>query len=399
MPKRRYGAGPAADHRYATSERQAMIQGIHQKDTPPKDHPYATLDRTNLHNETVDTPPLSIVSSEHSYGTRFKSNAEEVVPGTDLMGGSNSRDRRYDHPYSAWENPTSSCKTFPIQQQSTPKKLKLGICEKEKVYGLRSEKGGSRIHGHNTVKRQRTISTRLQQKENVRDTSSKSLDSAQLKKAKGSMLAEMDHQYASNKNSIADLEATINPDNISEINIHDTYEHLSNIKKRAPSPPRGAAKRKASLNQQRARSKGSNSTTNNDGGTNKQIQRAHAQHPNPHLIEPSSVNLSKYNQPVTSAESHLVVRLHQLKTISSLENPAETSVISNKLTIPNNRTRADARRGKNIEATDFPCSQCNKTFPQRYRKARHIREVHDKEKRHHCEMCEKSFFKVGLSVI
>jgi len=42
----------------------------------------------------------------------------------------------------------------------------------------------------------------------------------------------------------------------------------------------------------------------------------------------------------------------------------------------------------------FPCDQCDKVFPQRYRRVRHVREVHDKERRHTCRFCEKSFFKI-----
>ena len=103
MPKRRYGAGPAADHGYATSGRQPH-QGVHQKKTS-KDHPYATVSGANIQNEAMDTPPLSLVSSEHSYGTRLKITEDTYAA---EMGGSNSRDRRYDHPYSAWKNPNPS---------------------------------------------------------------------------------------------------------------------------------------------------------------------------------------------------------------------------------------------------------------------------------------------------
>lgn len=41
----------------------------------------------------------------------------------------------------------------------------------------------------------------------------------------------------------------------------------------------------------------------------------------------------------------------------------------------------------------FPCSQCIKTFPQKYRLNRHVREVHDKEKFFKCEQCTAEFFK------
>lgn len=42
----------------------------------------------------------------------------------------------------------------------------------------------------------------------------------------------------------------------------------------------------------------------------------------------------------------------------------------------------------------FPCDQCDKEFPQPYRLNRHIREVHVKERRHQCRMCDKGFFKL-----
>eukprot|EP00090_Calanus_glacialis_P045399 TRINITY_DN8409_c0_g1_i1.p1 TRINITY_DN8409_c0_g1~~TRINITY_DN8409_c0_g1_i1.p1 ORF type:complete len:531 (-),score=145.31 TRINITY_DN8409_c0_g1_i1:76-1668(-) len=44
-------------------------------------------------------------------------------------------------------------------------------------------------------------------------------------------------------------------------------------------------------------------------------------------------------------------------------------------------------------AANFPCSICDKSFPQAYRLKRHIREVHDKEKMFKCEECNKKFFK------
>ena len=44
-------------------------------------------------------------------------------------------------------------------------------------------------------------------------------------------------------------------------------------------------------------------------------------------------------------------------------------------------------------AASFPCSSCDKSFPQAYRLKRHIREVHDKEKMFACEECNKKFFK------
>lgn len=44
-------------------------------------------------------------------------------------------------------------------------------------------------------------------------------------------------------------------------------------------------------------------------------------------------------------------------------------------------------------AASFPCTSCDKSFPQAYRLKRHIREVHDKEKMFKCEECNKKFFK------
>jgi len=42
--------------------------------------------------------------------------------------------------------------------------------------------------------------------------------------------------------------------------------------------------------------------------------------------------------------------------------------------------------------SSFPCSSCDKSFPQAYRLKRHVREVHDKEKMFKCEECNKKFF-------
>merc|ERR1712062_740089 len=43
----------------------------------------------------------------------------------------------------------------------------------------------------------------------------------------------------------------------------------------------------------------------------------------------------------------------------------------------------------------YNCGFCGKTFPQPYRLSRHILEVHKKEKRHICQFCEKTFFKLS----
>ena len=43
----------------------------------------------------------------------------------------------------------------------------------------------------------------------------------------------------------------------------------------------------------------------------------------------------------------------------------------------------------------YKCDFCGKSFPQPYRKNRHVLEVHKKEKRHNCKFCEKSFFKLS----
>ena len=63
--------------------------------------------------------------------------------------------------------------------------------------------------------------------------------------------------------------------------------------------------------------------------------------------------------------------------------------VSGKIAIPSLH-----KRPKRNSESGFPCDQCNKVFPQRYRRVRHVREVHDKEKLHQCSYCEKSFFKV-----
>jgi len=404
MPKRRYGAGPAADHGYATSQRQIQSNtSNHHAATPqkdaPKDHPYATIDhasnqlgipgRQNLQNEPVDTPPLSLVSSEHSYGTRLR-NAEEGK-NTEMMGGSNSRDRRYDHPYSAWGNPLQANKSPPLPP-STPKKNKLKNTQNKRLSNNRSSTGTIK-HG-NKFKRVKILSNRLKRKQKTCHANNKV--EGELVETKSSNLAAMDHQYASNKSSV-DLESTVErklESDIDQVSV-DPESHSNPPPTRSPSPPRGAAKRKASLNLQRARNRGS--ITNND--TNKQLRVQFKQQSKDHTLEAihSIVDLSKYDPTGTTAgtDPHLVVRLHPLKTVSSLQSPG-TSAVANKLPIPalpNNRTRAGARKGILVE-TNFPCPQCIKTFPQRYRRARHIREVHDKEKRHQCGMCDKSFFKV-----
>lgn len=46
-------------------------------------------------------------------------------------------------------------------------------------------------------------------------------------------------------------------------------------------------------------------------------------------------------------------------------------------------------------AKSYPCKECGKTFPQPYRRQRHVLEVHKNEKRHTCIYCEKSFFKLS----
>ena len=43
----------------------------------------------------------------------------------------------------------------------------------------------------------------------------------------------------------------------------------------------------------------------------------------------------------------------------------------------------------------YNCEHCGKTFPQPYKKRRHVQEVHKKIKRHACQYCEKSFFKIS----
>lgn len=405
MPKRRYGAGPAADHGYATSQRQIQSHtSNHHGATPQKDaskdHPYATIDhasdqpvryaRQNLQNEPADTPPLSLVSSEHSYGTRLRNKGDGL--NTEMMGGSNSRDRRYDHPYSAWENPLQANKS-PSLPPPTPKKIKLKNTQNKRLSKNRSTIGTVKIR--NKSKRVKILSNRPKRKQKIRHQNNKA--EGDLIENKSSKLAAMDHQYASNKSSVdleSSVERKVENDTIDQVSV-DPESHSNPPPTRSPSPPRGAAKRKASLNLQRARSRGS--TTSNDA--NKQLRVQFEQQSKDQTIEAihSIVDLSKYDPTgsTSGADPHLVVRLHPLKTVSSLQNPG-TSAVANKLPIPalpNNRTRAGARKGILVE-TNFPCPQCEKTFPQRYRRARHIREVHDKEKRHQCGMCDKSFFKV-----
>ena len=47
------------------------------------------------------------------------------------------------------------------------------------------------------------------------------------------------------------------------------------------------------------------------------------------------------------------------------------------------------------EIGNYDCEFCGKSFPQYYRRNRHVMEVHQKLKRHSCQFCEKSFFKVS----
>jgi len=48
-----------------------------------------------------------------------------------------------------------------------------------------------------------------------------------------------------------------------------------------------------------------------------------------------------------------------------------------------------------ILGSKFNCDFCDRVFPQAYRLSRHVLEVHKKEKRHRCQICEKSFFKLS----
>ena len=407
MPKRRYGAGPAADHGYATSQKSSAPfnntsnsnltpHGTPQKDAS-KDHPYATMNiprtRSNMQNDAVDTPPLSLVSSEHSYGTRLKNNQEEEASGNlDLMGGSNSRDRRYDHPYSAWENPNSHPVKTLSSPSVTPKKLKLKskrTSNKQKVSTASLDRFISNKTLGNKTKRVRTLSSRLRKREEENEKM-KTTESVP------NVAEILDHQYASNQNSEKDFH--VSPKKYSVSNTQDS-EPYSNPPTRTPSPPRGAAKRKASLNLQRARSRAIIQTSDPKGKQPKvQFEKSLT---NERIVEEpihSIVDISNLNPQETRMQTeenpHLVVRLHPLKAVAtSLQS---TGSLPNKLPIPalpNSRTRAGTKK-KGPTETNFPCSQCTKIFPQRYRRARHIREVHDKEKRHQCGTCEKSFFKV-----
>eukprot|EP00088_Acartia_fossae_P045335 TRINITY_DN4878_c0_g1_i1.p1 TRINITY_DN4878_c0_g1~~TRINITY_DN4878_c0_g1_i1.p1 ORF type:complete len:504 (+),score=101.29 TRINITY_DN4878_c0_g1_i1:688-2199(+) len=45
------------------------------------------------------------------------------------------------------------------------------------------------------------------------------------------------------------------------------------------------------------------------------------------------------------------------------------------------------------KSNTFSCAKCSKSFPQKYRLNRHIREVHDKEKEYKCNICPSQFFK------
>ena len=389
MPKRRYGAGPAADHGYATSGRQSnsmlQHQGMQQKDTT-KDHPYATTDtlrrplisNSTTQYEAVNTPPLSLVSSEHSYGTRLKITEE---PSRE-MGGSDSRDRRYDHPYSAWQ---SSAPTQPSLPLSPPKtfKTKIGQVKQSTVGSKNKSKEEPSVNEPKSKRLKALTNNKIPYKEHLyalRDSQSG------LEEKHSAHLGATDHQYASNRSSLEPTECLAQPlltvDSPSKF---ETEKPSSSF--RISSPPRGAAKRKASLNLQRSRNK---PVTTNIGNGGKQV-RAQLAHPPVGHIPSVASNVSE--QPTTAVMgTELVVRLHQLRP-GQLMSPGPT--ISNKLPIPplpNNRTRAGTRN--NTVASDFPCQQCEKRFPQKYRRARHIREVHDKEKRHHCKICEKSFFKV-----
>ena len=413
MPKRRYGAGPAADHVYATSEKQHEptqyeATKVQQKEAT-KDHPYATMDaskqfinigRGNFQNDPVDTPPLSLVSSEHSYGTRLKTTQDHTI-NAEMMGGSNSRDRRYDHPYSAWDSHNPSSRTSSLQPP-TPKKLRVRRLPETKKKIISSTKSDKDLRKckRNGVANPKTMPKRHKRTERIQNSADTMKGSEEMK---SSNLAEIDHQYASNQCNM------VYSSHKSKIRQQASKESVGSAKHqtRSPSPPRGAAKRKASLNLQRLRDKVNKITTNNEGKKYAKFQNEISKDASPSGLGKSIesiqsiVDLSKYKfQQETNTDSQLVVRLHPLKTqfTANISSPIASTVVS-KLPIPalhNSRTRAGSKKGRSME-TNFPCNQCSKAFPQKYRRARHVREVHDKEKRHQCGMCEKSFFKVNLT--
>merc|ERR1719242_1240098 len=98
------------------------------------------------------------------------------------------------------------------------------------------------------MKRVRTLSSRLRRRDENKD------GVAETKKDRDESLSNiteiLDHQYASNQNSEKDFNTS--PKRYAVSNAQGS-EPSSYPPTRTPSPPRGAAKRKASLNLQRAK--------------------------------------------------------------------------------------------------------------------------------------------------
>jgi len=88
-------------------------------------------------------------------------------------------------------------------------------------------------------------------------------------------------------------------------------------------------------------------------------------------------------------------------TSTNITEDATTDILQNDDKVPTDIAKFEtSRQAKNVrrklkKSRIFPCGQCVKSFPQKYRLNRHVREVHDKEKLFMCEheQCSAKFFK------
>ncbi len=77
------------------------------------------------------------------------------------------------------------------------------------------------------------------------------------------------------------------------------------------------------------------------------------------------------------------------------ENNAKSSSAKRKAPIKIRKLFEAPNAGAVKTEMNYACEFCGKTFPQPYRKNRHILEVHRKEKRFECQYCQKMFYKIS----